>query len=91
MRSILFILWWLLYLAAASSAGLFISQGGFGGGHLRFDYAIYLLSLPWGLLPWPEPLLKHDFIWILILPWFFNALLLLAITRLIAAVSRRGK
>jgi hypothetical protein len=33
---------------------LFYSQGGFGGGHLRHDFILYLLAIPWIFLLWPE-------------------------------------
>jgi len=62
----------LVILAGATSTLLFLIQGGFGGGHGRFDCAIAILGLPWILVPWPEFLYRHDSIWLLVLPFVLN-------------------
>jgi hypothetical protein len=62
-----------------SSSVLFSMQGGFGGGHGDFDRAIFFLGLPWAAVPWPEVLNKHDFIWLIALPFVLNVLCLFLI------------
>jgi hypothetical protein len=64
-----------------TSTLMFIGQGGFGGGHLRFDRLLYVLGLPWILLPFPKSLMEYGFIWVVAIPWIMNGLLLLIIAR----------
>lgn len=80
MKYLLCVIWSLLSLGALSSTILFILQGGFGGGHLRFDHALYLLSLPWNYMPMPECLLKHDWVHIIAIPWSMNTILVVIVT-----------
>ena len=56
------------------SSTLFISQGGFGGGHARFDQILYFLSMPWPLLMGKLPSLwiHGDYLPIVLLPLLFN-------------------
>jgi hypothetical protein len=72
-------------VTAAISSGLFWKQGGFGGGHGDFDSVIFVLGLPWAGISWPELLAKHDFVWLIGLPFTLNVVLVL----LIAVVVRR--
>lgn len=62
-----------------SSSVLFSVQGGFGGGHGDFDRAIFFLGLPWAVVPWPEVLIKRDFIWLIVLPFVLNVICLFSI------------
>jgi len=70
---------------AAISFVLFWKQGGFGGGHGDFDNVIFVLGLPWAGISWPELLAKHDFAWLIGLPFTLNVTLVL----LIAVAIRR--
>jgi len=45
---------------------LFILNHGFGGGHGKYDSALGVLGLPWILIPWPDFLFKHDFVWLVL-------------------------
>ena len=58
-------------LAVVSSL-LFFNQGGFGGGHGDFDKALFIMALPWAAIPWPESLIRRDFIWLIGLPLCLN-------------------
>ena len=58
----------------AMSSVLFVGQGGFGGGHGDFDTVIFVLGLPWAGIPWPAFLTKHDFVWLIGLPFTLNML-----------------
>jgi hypothetical protein len=78
------LLWVLVCLGALSSTILFILQGGFGGGHFRFDRVLYLLGLPWNRLPLPEFILRHDWVYIVAIPWMINIMMVV----LIAIMSR---
>ena len=60
-----------LSLVVISSA-LFAAQGGFGGGHGRFDGALFVLGLPWVLIPWPESMAWSDYLRLVALPFGFN-------------------
>jgi hypothetical protein len=54
-------------------SALFFSQGGFGGGHGRFDFIIYCLAFPWVFVPWPEAVwAKGDFLPIVLIPFLMN-------------------
>jgi hypothetical protein len=68
-------------LITVASTILFFAQGGFGGGHGRFDGVIFLLALPWALIHWPEFLTKSDFVWLIALPFILNVLVLLLFAR----------
>jgi len=70
----------LAVVIAAASAVLFLKQGGFGGGHGDFDKIIFILGLPWTGIPWPQFIIKHDFIWLIGLPLAMNAMSVLAFT-----------
>jgi hypothetical protein len=74
---------------AAMSSLLFLKQGGFGGGHGNFDSALLILGLPWAWVPWPEPLIKYDFVWLIGLPFALNVVSVLVITTVIRAVTTR--
>ncbi len=52
---------------------LFFIQGGFGAGHGRFDNAIFIMGLPWAAMPWPSPVIRYDFVWLIGLPLILNA------------------
>jgi hypothetical protein len=70
-------------LGAVSSL-LFLKQGGFGGGHGDFDKLLFIMGLPWTALPWPDVLTRHDFVWLIVMPFCFD----LAIVLTIAAILR---
>jgi|HubBroStandDraft_4_1064222.scaffolds.fasta_scaffold22788_2 hypothetical protein len=73
---------------AAVSSSLLLKQGGFGGGQGDFDKAISVLGLPWASLPWPGFLARHDFVWLIALPFSLNVTTVLIVTGLVKA--RRG-
>lgn len=81
-----------LATAGAVSTTLYLAQGGFGGGHGRFDLPIFLLGLPWDLLPaiLPESLWS-DF-WCLVgLPCFLNIGTVLAVSAAARRLRSRTK
>lgn len=84
-RSILF-LYAVAMVAGIVSATCFLIQGGFGGGHGDWDAVLWLLSLPWALIAWPEVVQNADFVRLTLLPSILN---MLAITVLRAALDRR--
>ena len=75
-----------LALAAVASA-LFVAQGGMGGGHGRFDFALFLLGLPWMLIliviPWPESLWLGDYVMTVLLPLVCNLAVVLVLWALL--------
>ncbi len=62
----------LALFAFVASTALFLSQGGFGGGHGRFDKVIVILGLPWVLIPWPDVFLRSDYLSFIFLPLVMN-------------------
>ena len=62
-------------------AVLFLANPGFGGGHGRFDQFIGLFGLPWIFVPWPEFLVKYDFVWLVILPFLMNSVVVVILAR----------
>jgi len=62
------------------ASALFVLQGGFGGGHGRFDFILYCLSFPWIFLPWPEAVwAKGDFVPIVFIPFLMNCSVFVAV------------
>ncbi len=73
MKRVLQILASLITANCIISTVLFVSQGGFAGGHLHFDKAIFTLALPWVLIPWPEVIWRYDFVPFILIPFIMNA------------------
>lgn len=78
-------------VAGAISSVLYLAQGGFAGGHARFDSVIVLLGLPSILLldlllpvsiNWPDILL------IVLLPALMNALLFYVFGRVLSSFRK---
>ena len=62
------------------ASALFIFQGGFGGGHLRFDHILYWLAFPWFLLPLPEAVwAQSDYLPLVLVPFLMNCAVFLII------------
>lgn len=68
----------------AVASVVFVAQGGFAGGHGRFDRMIGLLALPWVLVPWPESLWVSDYIMLVLLPLGCNLIVILVVWRILA-------
>ncbi len=63
----------LVFLAAATSAVLYLIQGGIGAGQFPFDRGIGVLGLPWLLImPWPRFADRFTFLWVVVLPFVIN-------------------
>lgn len=73
-------LWLLPPALALISTALYFGQGGFGGGHGRFDAVLLSLGLPWSLLPLPDFLLASDLVWLTVLPLLINSALVACVT-----------
>lgn len=69
------------------ASALFAAQGGFGAGHGRYDVAIFVLGLPWVLIPWPESSWVSDYAMLVALPLGFNLLVVIVLRSVLA---RRG-
>jgi hypothetical protein len=80
MKYLMYMLWIFLCLGAPLSAVLFVLQGGFAGGHFKYDRAIGLLGLPWNHIPLPEYILKHDWVYIIAIPWVINTIIVVLLT-----------
>ena len=80
MKTLLYFLWTLIILAGGLGVGLFLLQGGFGAGHGRFDRVLVWLGFPWCLVPWPEFVIKSDFVWLVLIPVSINVIIVLALT-----------
>src|SRR5438876_7903159 len=61
---------------ALAASYLYVIQGGFGAGHGRFDKALFIMSLPWSAVPWPEALARRDYVWLIVIPLTLNLTLL---------------
>lgn len=66
---------------------LFFIQGGFGGGHGKFDSLIVILGLPTVLMteaaPLPRFIVGRDILFIVWLPALMNALLFFLVAQII--------
>jgi len=78
-------------IVAAVAVSLFFVQGGFGGGHGRFDRTIFILGLPWAAIPWPGFVIRYDFAWLIGLPLILNLGSVLLIGAAIRAARAGGK
>lgn len=76
---------------ALTSSFLFLKQGGFGGGHGDFDKTLFILGLPWASIPWPGFVTKHDFVWLIALPFSLNASTVLMVTAVVGRARRHGR
>lgn len=83
-------------LALVSSV-LYSAQGGFGGGHGRFDFPIVILGLPWDMIIaevpdsfWPSLFNSNDFSWLIATPLLLNLTAIFAIRGLVRRVRRRS-
>ena len=64
--------WTIAIGLTAIASALFAAQRGFGAGHGRFDLVIWLLGLPWVLVPRPKTFMTHDYVWLVVLPCVLN-------------------
>ena len=65
---------------AAISSFLFLSRGGFGGGHGDFDKVLFLLGLPWTSLRPSGFLETNDFVWLIALPFGLNVIVVFVVS-----------
>jgi hypothetical protein len=88
--------WRLWLLAVPIAAGmvatiLFLAQGGFGGGHGRYDGAIIALTLPtvllFAIVPLPSWISQYDYLAIIALPMLANIGLVWVLIGLISWIS----
>jgi hypothetical protein len=73
---------------SAVSTILFLTQGGFGGGHGDLDKPLFIMGLPWAAIHWPDMLVKHDFVWLIVLPLCLNVAAVLGVAALVRARRR---
>jgi hypothetical protein len=81
--------WIIVVLAGAAGAAMFVAQGGFGGGHGKFDLPLIVVALPWSILPWPE-LIEHDVLWLVAFPFILNVTLLGILTAVLRKRTTAG-
>jgi hypothetical protein len=74
---------------AAISAACFLGQGGFGAGHGDLDRVIFVLALPWAMIPWPDFVLARDIVWLVLLPPFLNVATIAVVTAVTRGLKRR--
>jgi hypothetical protein len=84
----------IVVIVAVVSSLVFLSQGGFGGGHGKFDRLIYMLGLPWDwvlshapLPQWSKWLLEYDLVWLVVVPFMINICLVLAASFLTSSIG----
>jgi hypothetical protein len=82
-RYLVIILWVAVFGVAMLAAVLCLVQGGFGGGHGPWDRALMILGLPWNLLPWPDSVVNRPLIWLVLIPFFFNGVIVCIATYLL--------
>jgi NADH:ubiquinone oxidoreductase subunit 5 (subunit L)/multisubunit Na+/H+ antiporter MnhA subunit len=76
-------------MVAIVATAFFLLQGGFGGGHGRFDRTIFVMGLPWAAMPWPYVVIRYDFVWLIGLPWVLNLASVLLIVSAIRAARAK--
>jgi hypothetical protein len=80
MKELLLSLWIIVISAGGKATALFLIQGGFGAGGGWFDRALVFLGSPWSLVPWPDVMIKSDFLWLVMLPIMINVVIVLVLT-----------
>lgn len=74
-------LFWLWPASQALLSSLvYFLQGGFGGGDGHYDWLLLVLGLPWSLCPLPAVFHSADLIWLVVVPFVFNAVLVAGLT-----------
>ena len=77
-----------MFLLASS---LFFAQGGFAGGHGRFDFVLGLLALPWVFIPWPEALwARGDYFPVVVIPFLMNCTVLVVLALAFRRIAKSG-
>lgn len=93
MKSLLCCLLTIPVLECICAAAMFLYQGGFGGGHGKYDIYIFWLGVPgiWLVDALPDRLamLVPDFCLILLLPALLNFALIASICICVIAISKR--
>jgi hypothetical protein len=78
--------------AATVATVLYLIQGGFGGGHGRFDQAIYRLGLPsvlWVEYVWPVSDRAPDWLAVVVVPpAVMNLLLVIGVVLVVRGIRR---
>ena len=67
------------------AASLFLVQGGFWGGGKNSDTVLLALAMPWVLVPLPDMLYEHDFLWLVLAPFVLNSAVVACIAWAIGA------
>lgn len=66
-------------ICGLAATAMFVTQGGFGGGHGPYDFFIGILGLPsillMEMLPLPDLILEYDILLVIWIPVFVNTLL----------------
>lgn len=73
---------------ALVSGTLFAMQGGFGGGHGPFDFAIGALAFPWAYILFPTHQRFPDFFNLILAPLLLNLLIAVVLVVLLRNVRR---
>jgi len=77
-----------MFLLASS---LFFAQGGFAGGHGRFDFILELLALPWVFIPWPKALwARGDYFPVVVIPFLMNCAVLVVLVLAFRRTAKSG-
>jgi hypothetical protein len=80
-----------VFVIALLATLFFFLNDGFGAGHGPYDRALGILALPWILLPWPDFMLKHDFVGLILVPLVLNLFVVLVVGKfLLAHVSTKS-
>jgi hypothetical protein len=78
-------------LIAATASILYSIQGGFGAGHGNFDKMLLILGFPWAFFPWPAVILKHDFVWLIGMPFIMNVVVMFVIVAVVRSLGRASR
>ena len=76
---------------AAAASCFYGFQGGFGGGGGMYDRVLFLLGLPWILVPWPRLPGGPDYVWLIVFPLISNLILAGMLRSLLRRLENRGR
>jgi len=81
--------WAVVIAGGVASSVMFAAQGGFGRGHRALDLPLFVLALPWVLVPWDIVAEPGDYVRFAVLPFACNCVLCAALQYALRVWSQR--
>jgi hypothetical protein len=76
------------FVIALVAFAIYFGQGGFGGGHGKFDRILSVLGFPWIFIPYGRFIFPADFIWLILIPLVFNSLVVTLVLMVFKRINK---